>query len=241
MENMESSTEKMATTDVKNNPDEVPRNIRERDRLNDEKGTKKFKIKWIVMIGIVVIVFVCIIIVILSKLSKENEPEIITTSTIEKIINVSNLSTFEAVYNGVAQVMNEKNIEDVDYYVSYEAKVKAGFDLEKVGVDVADKKKIITVTIPEIEITEVNVDIASLDYIFINDKANTSTVSEQVYKKCIEDVENECSSENAIYELAGQNAKNVIKALVNPFVEQLDEEYKLIINITGVDDNEENS
>ena len=93
-----------------------------------------------------------------------------------------------------------------------------------------EKDKIITVTLPEIKITDVDVDIASLDYIFMNKKANTETVSAQAYKKCIEDVANESNSTDAIYELAEQNAHNIVEALINPFVEQLDREYKLEIN-----------
>ena len=63
----------------------------------------------------------------------------------------------------------------------------------------------------------------------MNDKANTETVSAQAYKKCIEDVTNERSNEDAIYTLAEQNAHNIIEALIKPFVEQLDEEYQLVI------------
>lgn len=148
---------------------------------------------------------------------------------------------FEAVYNGVAKVMNEKKPDQVDYYVSYEAKVKAGFDIERVELDVDNDKKVISVTIPEIKITGTDVDIASLDYIFMNEKANESTVSEQAYKKCIEDVENESSSENAIYTLAGQNAIDVITALINPFIEQLDDDYELTVKIEGADNNEKNN
>lgn len=83
---------------------------------------------------------------------------------------------------------------------------------------------------PEVKITDINVDIASLDYIFENSKANTETVSEEAYKKCIEDVTNESSSEDAIYELAEQNAQNIVEALLSPFVEQLDSEYQLEIH-----------
>lgn len=36
-------------------------------------------------------------------------------------------------------------------------------------------------TIPKVEISDVNVDIASLGYILKNDKTNTETVSEQAY------------------------------------------------------------
>ena len=108
--------------------------------------------------------------------------------------------------------------------------IEKPFDFEKVEITVDNEKKVIAVKLPEIKITDVNVDITSLDYIFENNKANTSTVSEQAYKKCIEDVKNESSNENAIYELAEQNAHNIIEALISPFVGQLDAEYQLQID-----------
>ena len=211
--------------------------------MNDNKGIKGFRTKYLMMIAIaVVIIFVATLSVkVVLSISREDAPEIITKSTLEKIVNISDLSTFEAVYNGIAKVMNEKKPDKVDYYVSYEAKVKAGFDVERVELEVDDAKKVISVTIPEIKITGIDVDIASLDYIFMNDKANESTVSEQAYKKCIEDVENESSSENAICTLAGKNAKDVITALINPFIEQLDDDYELTVKIEGADNNEKNN
>lgn len=161
---------------------------------------------------------------------KNTEAEIISKSSLEKIIKVSDLSTYEAVYNGVAKVMNEQNPENVDYYVSYDARIKAGIDFEKVEVDVDHDQKVITVKLPEIEIQEVNVDIASLDYIFINNTANTATVSEEAYKKCKEDAIEESKTKNAIYDIAEQNLQNIIEALISPFVEQLDSEYQLQID-----------
>lgn len=181
--------------------------------------------------GIVIVLLIIIIVPLtVSIASKKSKPEIISKSTLEKIVNVSDLSTFEAVYNGIAKVTDEDNTEKVKYYVSYDAKVKAGVDFEKVDITVDNEKKVITVKLPEIKITDTNVDITSLDYIFENSKANTETVSEEAYKKCIEDVTNESNNENAIYELAEQNAQNIVEALIRPFVEQLDNEYQLQID-----------
>ena len=159
----------------------------------------------------------------------ERKKEIVTESSLEEIINVSELSTFEAVYNGVAKVTDKEKTEEIDYYVSYEAKVKAGIDFEQVKVHVDNEAKKISITIPEVKITDVSVDIASLDYIFMDDDANTETVSQEAYKACIEDVTNESSSETAIYELAEKNANNIVEALINPFIEQLDSEYQVEI------------
>ena len=195
---------------------------------NQKKRLSGPKLKY--MIGIVMMLAVVIIVsLVVLRASKKSKPEIISKSTLEDIINVSDLSTFEAVYNGIAKVTDEDKPEKVNYYVSYDAKVKAGIDFEKVDITVNTDEKIITVMLPEIKITDVNVDITSLDYIFENEKANTETVSEEAYKKCIEDVTNESNSEDAIYELAEQNARNIVEALVSPFVEQLDSEYQLEI------------
>lgn len=180
--------------------------------------------------AIILVILVIVAVVVGPKIiSKKDGPEIISKATLERIINISDLSTFEAVYNGVAKVMNEKKPEKIDYYVSYDAKVKAGLDFEKVDLEIDKNRKVITVKLPEIKITDVNVDIASLDYIFVNDKANTETVSAQAYEQCIEDVTNKSAEEEAIYTLAEQNAHNIIEALISPFVKQLDEEYQLEI------------
>lgn len=197
------------------------------DKLKQKLTGKKAKY----IIGIaIVLALVMVVLLTISITTKKSEPEIISKSTLEKIINVSDLSTFEAVYNGIAKVTEKDNPEKINYYVSYDAKVKAGVDFEKVDITVDTEEKNITVKLPEIEITDVNVDITSLDYIFVDNKANTATVSEEAYKKCIEDVTNESNTENAIYELAEQNAQNIVEALISPFVEQLDSEYQLKID-----------
>ena len=181
------------------------------------------------MIWIIIAIIVTALIIKTKIFNKKSEPTIISKATLEKVINVSDLSTFEAIYNGVAAVANEEKPENIDYYVSYEAKVKAGIDFALVEVEVNEVEKIITVTLPEVKITDVDVDIASLDYIFMNNKANTQNVSAQAYKKCIKDVTKESNSTDEIYESARQNARNIVEALISPFVEQLDSEYKLEI------------
>lgn len=198
----------------------------------EEKQKKRFCLKDLKyeIIAVVVLTVAIGTVWFAARAAKKEEPNIINESLLEKIINVSDLSTFEAVYNGIARVMNKQNPDKVDYYVSYKAKVKAGVDFEKVAITVDNEEKLIRVNLPEIKVNDVNVDIASLDYIFENERANTSTVSEEAYKKCIEDVTNESKEEQAIYELAKQNAKNIVEALISPFVEQLDADYRLEIN-----------
>ncbi len=160
--------------------------------------------------------------------------EITAISTIEKMIDISELYTFQAVYNGIAEVENKNKADKIDYYVSYEAKLQAGFDFEELKVEVDNKNEIIRITIPEISIMHVNVDYASMEFMFQNDKTNKSAVTGEAYNVCIDDATNESAKIDPIFKLAEENARNVITALVNPFINQMDRKYKLDINFGGV-------
>lgn len=213
------------------------KNTTDKERVMLKKINLKDKLKLskksIVMVAAVTVAVIIMIVMIVclttNASSKKSQPEVITKSTLQKIIDVNDLSTFEAVYNGIAKVMNKEKTEEVDYHVSYEAKVKAGIDFKEVTIEIDNELKIITITIPDVRITDIAVDITTLDFLFENEKANTESVSEEAYKACIEDVKQESNSEDAIYELAEQNARNIIEALIKPFVSQLDEEYTLEI------------
>ena len=189
---------------------------------------KKKKL-FIIILAVLIVIGIAGTAVFMRGSQKKREAEILTTSTLEKIINVSELSTFKAVYNGIAVVKNPEMEEQIDYYVTYKAKVQAGIDFEKVEVSKDDEKKQILVKIPEIELGEPMVDIASMDYIFENKKANTETVSEEAYKACIQDARQESEKEEAIVTLAKQNAQNTIKALIQPFIENMEDTYELMI------------
>ncbi len=193
-----------------------------------EEGKKLIQLPLKEIIALVVVVAIIVVVVVALKATKkEPKKEIITESSLREIINVSELSTHETVYNGVAKAVDSDG--DILYYVSYDARVEAGFDFEQIEITVDNENKKITVIIPEIKITDTTVDIESMDYIFVDDKANTGTVSQEAYKLCIADVQAESASQNAIFELAEQNAKNVVEALVKPFIEQQDAEYTLEI------------
>ena len=184
----------------------------------------KIIISVIVFVVIVSIVVGCSVAVTNYRRSK-SEPEIITEANLEKIINVSDLSTFEAVYNGITKVMNKERPERVDCYVSYEATVKAGIDMDEVSIEIDKDIKIITIDIPPVKINEVDVQLPSLDFIMENNKINEKTILADAYNQCKKDAVTETATEGAIIDLATENAQNILEALIKPFVNQLDNEY----------------
>jgi len=159
-----------------------------------------------------------------------NEPVVVNVSTLERVINVNEFSTYTTVYNGVARAMNEKKPDKIDYYVAYEASVDAGIDFSKINIRIDDVEKIIYIMLPKVQITDVTVAFESMDFMWVNGKANTSSVSEQAYKLCIADVENESENLTVLLDLAKQNAVKTIEALTKPIIEQADSEYKLMVD-----------
>lgn len=188
------------------------------------------KPKVLVIAAVVILVAIAAVAVLLQTSGREEpQPQVFNKSTLERIINVSELSTFTAVYNGIARVANEKKPEKIDYYVSYEATVNAGIDFRAVDISINEEQKTITLKVPEAHITNQSVEMSSLEFIFLNKKADKPGVTEVAYKACEEDVRQESEQQTAICELAKQNAENVLKALTKPIVDQLGDGYQLVI------------
>lgn len=159
--------------------------------------------------------------------NNDENARIATVSTLEKVVNVSELSTFTAIYNGIAEVPRPDKPEKTDYYVAYNAQIKAGFDFEGIDFSIEDQEKKIRISIPPVRITDISVDMSSLDFIFYNKDKNASAVSEEAYKACVADAKTESANKTAILDLAKENAENVIGALIAPIIRQYNSEYEM--------------
>ena len=193
------------------------------------KLDKKLR-KW--MMILIVVLAVAVAVLVAQRVNEHRnkpEPQVLTVSTLTDMIPVSDLSTVTSTYNGVAEVMNEKNPDKLDYYVAYEAKVQAGVNFDELQSEVDEASKTVTIRVPDAYFKKANVDVSSLDFMFNSKKANTSGVTERAYKACQEDADRECSSSEAILELARENAVNAVEALTRPLIEQLYPEYTLVV------------
>ena len=164
-----------------------------------------------------------------NKFTDRNKPYVLTESTLEEIVTISDLSTYQAIHNSYCTVFNEENSDEIDYYVAYDAIVDLGIDFSAIDFEINDETKTIKVKLPEIKISNIEVDISSLDFLFVNNDANKEALSAQAYKESIADVSKKVKNNKELYELARENAKNVISALIEPLVEQLPTRYKIEI------------
>ena len=59
--------------------------------------------------------------------------------------------------------------------------------------------------------------------------SNTSSVSAEAYLACEQDARAESDAQQTIYELAAQNARNSLTALIRPLIDQLGGEFTLVV------------
>lgn len=175
-----------------------------------------------IYLGLFAIALVILAFFIIPAVTSKPEKQItITTSTLENVVKTSTLSTYETIYNGVAVVNNPDKPEKVNYYVSYEATVKAGLDFNAIQFYKDDDNRIITVSLPPLSLQDPIIDIEKTDYIIVNKKMNQDAITVEGYKVAIEDAKNEASKKEAIYTYAKQNAEKLIEGLLSPFAHQM--------------------
>ena len=151
--------------------------------------------------------------------NKQQSPTatVVSAPMLEKVIKESKISTFTAVYNGIAEVPDAENPDEISYYVRYEARVRAGFDLNDLKLDTDGTT--ILVTIPSITLDTPNVDIGSLDRMNVTKTDKLSELNGEEYRICEADAADEASKKDAIIDLAEENAENVIRGLMQPFLD----------------------
>lgn len=157
------------------------------------------------------------------------DPQIDITITLEKIVKTSDLSTSVFKYDGIVEIPNPKKPTNIDYYIYYSASVYAGIDFSQIQFKEDKEKKTITAILPEVQINDTVVEPESLDFMFMNKKADDVSVTTTALTACETDIQRECTSESALLEVARLNTENVIRALAEPVIEQVCEGYTLVI------------
>ena len=187
-----------------------------------KKQQKKKPVKYIILILLLAVIAVAGVWTAFHiKEGRKETTTVISKTTLEKVLDISELSTGKAVYHGIAHVYDPKNDERVLYHVAYDATVKAGIDTDKIKI------KKVTVTLPEVQIQDIDVDMGTLDYMFESKRSQTESVSKDAYQAAIADVTKECKDNEEIKDLAKENAKNVVKGVLGTLLAQQEEAYTL--------------
>lgn len=155
--------------------------------------------------------------------NKEGTVTTISKTSLQEMLEESKLSTLEYVYNSIAAVYDEDG--EIKYHVAYEGTVTMGIDFSKIDVNSDDGKKEIVITLPEVEIQDVNVQIETMEYIFKKEKYETENVSQEAYKVCTADLKEKAGQTHSLFNVARENTKDAVSALIEPWKKQVDAEY----------------
>jgi predicted nucleic acid-binding protein len=210
-----------------------------KENESNNSGVKKRSVlPQIVILGVIIVAAVTVIksTDIGSKLSnifadkivgKEGEVTTITESTIEEVLEISELQTADYIYNAVVKVRDDK--DNILYYIAYEGTVTAGINFDDINIELNDETKEITLSVPKATVQDCIVDVGSLEYIFVDDNYNNENELKTAYAYCEDDLNSRMENEDELLTNATNNAKQVVEALVSPWVNQIDSDYTITI------------
>ena len=177
---------------------------------------KKSKPRWVLLVVILLLIAGSLATlgpkIIESAMSGRRQT--VTRTKLEKAINISELSTAEFVYNGIVQVYQEDG-GNLKYNVRYDASVKIGIQMDKVGFEVDEKTKTIKPVLPEISINNISIDPSNIGYI----PENATVDLKEAFAACKKDAQEEASKTKELYVVAEENVKSTIEALLYPILE----------------------
>lgn len=213
---------------------------------------KKLKLKQVIQIiaAVVLVLALCMAVVWIKSqffsgtndfveeniIGEEGKVTTVTESTLEEVIKKSHLYTAAYPYNGYAAVYDEDG--SIKYYVAYEGTVKAGIDVTQITVKIDEDTNTIIVQLPEVLIEDPVVNAGTIEFIFKKEKYNTETVAEEAYRYAEEDLANRVKEDVDIRACAQESAKAAERAMIEPWVNQIEEGKTYTVKVLGYGEEE---
>ena len=142
-----------------------------------------------------------------------NKGTYVSSATLQKVVNVSDLSTAKFIYNGIAEKSDDNG--NTVYHIAYDATVNAGISMQDITFDVDDAKKTVTPILPTITIDNPVIDESSLEYLPENPNADLK----EVITICKADALSEAQQNSQIYSTARENLKMTVEVLIKPLLD----------------------
>lgn len=145
-------------------------------------------------------------------------------SSLTDVIDIAELSAAEFRYRGIADIYSDDNRTQLRCRVCYNAVVKAGIDMKKVTFDVDTENKIVTATLPDVDIKVTIIDEQSMALL----PSDADPGIDSMLKFSKEDAETEARGSSELISVAEENLKATIEGLLFPILKAQD--YSLVWN-----------
>lgn len=195
---------------------------------NDKIDKKEIKIKKSHILATVVIF---IIILLFITTNKEGTETTKIKSTLDRIVEKSDLETIEYTYNVIAKkCKNGKNcnkksndIDDFEYVVSCKGKITAGIEFKNVKIKKDNKNKKVIITIPEAGITETNV----VSTKFLNGEEVAASELPNARKLCEETILEKSKNDTEITAEAKKQAQEILETFYEQWTKAQNSDYTI--------------
>ena len=141
---------------------------------------------------------------------------VMTSSTLVKVIDISELSTAEFRYNGIAEVYWDENRTNLRCRICYSATVKAGIDMKDVDFLIDPESRTITAILPEIRVNVSVVDEKTMQLM----PSDANIEIDVMLGVSREDVEKEARESEELMSAARKNLESTIEALLRPIADR---------------------
>lgn len=201
---------------------------RAKDRKAAIRGISKMPRKMILaFIAVLVLLAVLIPGVFVPMLKPGSATRYVSKSSLERAVNINELSTLNYTYNGIAEKISSFAIgkihtpvgdltspEWVDYRVKYSANIRVEFSMSGISFKVDKHSKVITVLLPEMTLGTPQIDEESFDFLPENKTAGLA----EVIKLCRDDASREIVQDAQLEERAYENLESTVRALTYPLI-----------------------
>ena len=202
----------------------------EEKEVKKEKS-KKVNIKKLVPI---IIALAVIILVILIIPKKQAVIKMNVKSTLEKVVEKSDLETASITYNIIAKKCKDdstcdkssNNIDDFEYVVSCKGTLTAGIDFSKIEIEVDEKNKKIIVTMPEATIKgEPNIGSVK----FLNGQDVSASELPNARKLCQETTKEKSDKDDKLIPAAKEQTRVVLEQFYKQWIKAYDSSYDVVV------------
>ena len=143
---------------------------------------------------------------------------VLTSSTLMDVIDITELSTAEFRYKGIAPIYKDEQHSKLRCSICYNAVVKAGINMKDVVLEVDAENHRVLASLPEITIKTAIVDEKSMSII----PKSTKIDIKDMLIACKKDVENEATQSEELLLSAHENLKMIIEGLLLPILKAHD-------------------
>ena len=197
--------------------------------MKNENGPINYKL-WIPLL----LIFITLFVIFFTRLNKEGQIKMQVKSTLEKVVEKSDLETVIITYNVIAKKCKDEencdkksnNISDFQYVVSCKGSIAAGIDFQKIKVDVDEKDKKVIVKVPDATIID-EPNIHSIK--FLNGNELSASELPNARKLCQETVKEKSELDQKLIPAAKEQSRVVLEEFYNQWIKAYDSSYHVVI------------